>query len=277
MIGSGKAHVAHAQNLAEAMVRDGIPQEAVSAFASLGSFGAHPSNAERDLHRWLQGIYGVSLEPYFIDLMLETEDVDEEAGKPLTASRRIPVLLPHEIFAELHSASAHQVPTGHKGHTWSINQKDMEEQQRERTRRNFCNVSSFVFTDVSFCAGGLGVSNMIPCSLCSLVRACWDIRRRLRSKNFGSICKGLRRWRSRIIRLWRAVISPCLCRSLFTLMVQKCTGMLSTTYGLFPVHSLLCWMWIAFKLNSCVVSFLTLRWKPRRHVGDFVSTSCNVS
>ena len=110
MIGSGKAHVAHAQNLAQAMVRDGIPQEAVSAFASLGSFGAHPSNAERDLHRWLRGIYGMSLEPYFIELILETEDVDEEAGKPLTAS----VLLPHEIFAELHSSSAYQVPTGHR-------------------------------------------------------------------------------------------------------------------------------------------------------------------
>ena len=45
MIGSGKANMAHAQSLAAAMVRDGIPQEAVTAFASLGSFGAHASNA----------------------------------------------------------------------------------------------------------------------------------------------------------------------------------------------------------------------------------------
>ncbi|CAE7360310.1 nipblb [Symbiodinium sp. CCMP2592] len=48
------------------------------------------------------------LEPYYIDLLLETEDVDEDAGKPLTATKRIPVLLPHEIFAELHSSSAYQ-------------------------------------------------------------------------------------------------------------------------------------------------------------------------
>ena len=51
MVGSGKAHVAHAQDLAAAMVRDGIPQAAVQCFASLGSFGAHHQNTERDLHR----------------------------------------------------------------------------------------------------------------------------------------------------------------------------------------------------------------------------------
>ena len=118
MIGSGKANVAHAQSLAAAMVRDGIPQEAMTAFASLGSFGAHASNAERDLHRWLRGVYGVSLEPYFIEIMLETQDVDEEAGKPLTAPTRVPVTLPHEVFAEIHASSEYQVPTGHGDETF---------------------------------------------------------------------------------------------------------------------------------------------------------------
>ncbi|CAE7832343.1 unnamed protein product [Symbiodinium sp. CCMP2592] len=119
MIGSGKSHVAHAQSLAVAMVRDGIPQEAVTAFASLGSFGAHESNAERDLHRWLRGLYGVTLEPYFIDVMLEKDDADiddigEQEDNPLkgTASTRIPVLLPHEVFSAIHSSSDHQVSFG---------------------------------------------------------------------------------------------------------------------------------------------------------------------
>ena len=98
--------------------RDGIPQEAVTAFASLGSFGTHASNAERDLHRWLRGVYGVSLEPYFIEIMLETQDVDEEAGKPLTAPTRVPVILPHEVFAEIHASSEYQVPTGHGDETF---------------------------------------------------------------------------------------------------------------------------------------------------------------
>ncbi|CAE7375107.1 nipblb [Symbiodinium sp. CCMP2592] len=43
-------------------------------------------------------------------------DVDEDAGKPLTATKRIPVLLPHEIFAELHSSSAYQFGTSMLGH-----------------------------------------------------------------------------------------------------------------------------------------------------------------
>ena len=116
MIGSGKTNVAHAQSLAAAMVRDGIPQEAIAAFASLGSFGAHASNAERDLHTWLRGIYGVTLEPYFISLMLERDDIVQENDKPLkaTVSTRIPVLLPHEVFSELHSSSDYQVVVGQR-------------------------------------------------------------------------------------------------------------------------------------------------------------------
>ena len=113
MIGSGKTNVAHAQSLATAMIRDGIPQEAVAAVASLGSFGAHASNAERDLHRWLRGLYGVTLEPYFIELMLERDDI-EENDKSLNATvpTRLAVLLPHEVFSELHSSSEYQVLMG---------------------------------------------------------------------------------------------------------------------------------------------------------------------
>ncbi|CAE7424472.1 nipblb, partial [Symbiodinium microadriaticum] len=110
MIGSGKMNVSHVQGLAAAMVRDGIPQESVAGFASLGSFGAHASNAERDLHTWLRGIYGMTLEPYFIAVMLQRDDIGGEEDTPLkeTVSTKIPVLLPHEVFSAIHSASDYQ-------------------------------------------------------------------------------------------------------------------------------------------------------------------------
>ena len=103
-------NVSHVQGLAAAMVRDGIPQESVAGFASLGSFGAHASNAERDLHTWLRGIYGMTLEPYFIAVMLQRDDIGGEEDTPLkeTVSTKIPVLLPHEVFSAIHSASDYQ-------------------------------------------------------------------------------------------------------------------------------------------------------------------------
>lgn len=133
MIGSGKTNVAHAQGLAAAMVRDGIPSEAVTAFASLGSFGAHSSNAERDLHRWLGGVYGVTLEPYFINVMLERSDcdIDEMEEDPLkgTVSTRVPVLLPHEVFSAIHSSSDYQVLSGDQIKMWCVFKNDKDEQQ----------------------------------------------------------------------------------------------------------------------------------------------------
>lgn len=139
MIGSGKTNVAHAQGLAAAMVRDGIPQEAVTAFASLGSFGAHGSNAERDLHRWLRGLYGMTLEPYFIDVTLESDDgdIDEPEDNPLkgTVSTRIPVLLPHEVFSAIHSSSDYQVLSGDQIKTHVVFSKKKEHRERERERQ----------------------------------------------------------------------------------------------------------------------------------------------
>ena len=167
MIASGKTNVAHAQGLAAAMVRDGIPQEAVTAFASLGSFGAHGSNAERDLHRWLRGLYGVTLEPYYIDVMLERDegDIDEEEDNPLkgTVSTRIPVLLPHEVFSAIHSSSDYQVLSGDQiktdvvcfrksKSTDSENEKDKQQEHAVGTCAStyVCmRVSVYVFTGVS--------------------------------------------------------------------------------------------------------------------------------
>ena len=49
----------------------GIPHKAIDAFASLGSAGSHPGNEERDLHRWMRNLWGLTLEPYTIYCDLE--------------------------------------------------------------------------------------------------------------------------------------------------------------------------------------------------------------
>ena len=64
LIGSGTASVAEIAELARCCVRDGLPKEAVSVFASLGCDGKYPANQERDLHRWLRQLYSLDLEPY---------------------------------------------------------------------------------------------------------------------------------------------------------------------------------------------------------------------
>ena len=64
MLGTGRATVAQIADLARAAVSDGLPLEAVKAFASLGGEGKHPSNQERDLHNWLKRLFGFELETY---------------------------------------------------------------------------------------------------------------------------------------------------------------------------------------------------------------------
>ena len=64
MIGTGRATIAQVGDLARAIVSDGLPHEALQAFASLGGGGRHPSNQERDLHRWISKLFGCQLETY---------------------------------------------------------------------------------------------------------------------------------------------------------------------------------------------------------------------
>ena len=49
-------------------MQDRLPKDAVRGFASLGSWGRHPSNQERDLHVWLKPHFGLKLEPYFVPM-----------------------------------------------------------------------------------------------------------------------------------------------------------------------------------------------------------------
>lgn len=70
MLGTGRARVSEVCELARANVRDGVESLVLSAFSSLGAGGAHQSNQERDLHKWLHSIYGVKLTPYRVTMDL---------------------------------------------------------------------------------------------------------------------------------------------------------------------------------------------------------------
>ena len=58
-VGSGSSGFREVQRLTSAAVREGIQSPAVKAFASLGADGSHPSNIERDGHRWMHEFHGV--------------------------------------------------------------------------------------------------------------------------------------------------------------------------------------------------------------------------
>ena len=60
-IGSGSSGFCEAQRFTSAAVREGIQSPAVKAFASLGADGSHPSNIERDGHRWMHDFHGMRL------------------------------------------------------------------------------------------------------------------------------------------------------------------------------------------------------------------------
>lgn len=70
MIGTGKANVSTLVSVAQAQAQDGELPEAVKAFASLGCWGKHRSNEERDMHRWLHNLYDRHLEVYHVDMEL---------------------------------------------------------------------------------------------------------------------------------------------------------------------------------------------------------------
>ena len=60
--------MAEVADMARANVLDNLPSGAVECFATLGTEGKWPSNQERDLHRWLHSIFGVSLKPYQVPM-----------------------------------------------------------------------------------------------------------------------------------------------------------------------------------------------------------------
>ena len=71
MVGHGRMSVSGAVSLSTCMVSDGIPNQAVKAFSTLGTDSKFPANAERDLHRWVKGLFGFKLRPYTVKLSLQ--------------------------------------------------------------------------------------------------------------------------------------------------------------------------------------------------------------
>ena len=84
------------------MMKDGFDCAAVLDFASLGCNGEHPSNIERDLHRWTRNLLGWHVDPYPVefDLMLP----NSEELQTVT----VPCLLPHEVLHALWRAGGQQ-------------------------------------------------------------------------------------------------------------------------------------------------------------------------
>lgn len=71
LVGRGRIDVSCATDVARAVLRDGVERETINKLASLGAFGHAQSNCERDLHRWLKNLFGLSLQPYTIYLPLK--------------------------------------------------------------------------------------------------------------------------------------------------------------------------------------------------------------
>lgn len=70
MVGSGRASVAEICDMSRANVEDGLRSKTVYGLKSLGGSGKHEQNQERDLHRWVKGLHGMTLEPYGVTMDL---------------------------------------------------------------------------------------------------------------------------------------------------------------------------------------------------------------
>lgn len=71
LVGRGRVDISCATDVARAVLKDGVENDAVTKLASLGGFGSCQSNAERDLHRWLRNLFGLRLQPYNVYLDLK--------------------------------------------------------------------------------------------------------------------------------------------------------------------------------------------------------------
>lgn len=86
------AHLADLQRCAAAAVADGLQNETVSGWASLGAGGRFSNNVERDMHRWTRGAFNVELSLYHMKLT-----VRNPRGLGVMEILH-PVLLPHELI-----------------------------------------------------------------------------------------------------------------------------------------------------------------------------------
>jgi len=70
MIGCGRASVSEICDISRANIDDGADIAAVRGLGSLGTFGRHQQNQERDLHRWVKGLHSMRLEPFSVSIPL---------------------------------------------------------------------------------------------------------------------------------------------------------------------------------------------------------------
>ena len=92
MLGCGRASVAAICDIARANLRDGTGSAAVECIASLGAFGQHEANQERDLERWVRRLYGVELEPFIVKMTLNAPCTECLTRKAFTAHQWLAVM-----------------------------------------------------------------------------------------------------------------------------------------------------------------------------------------
>ena len=71
LVGNGRIDISACTDVARAILQDGVEHETISKLAQLGAFGSSQSNAERDLHRWMKNLFGLSLQTYTVFLPLK--------------------------------------------------------------------------------------------------------------------------------------------------------------------------------------------------------------
>ena len=72
-MGRGQLHFSVTGTIARATVRDNIATEALRALASCGTNGSNPQNFERDVHVWLRSLWGMGVQPHWLELRLKNE------------------------------------------------------------------------------------------------------------------------------------------------------------------------------------------------------------
>ena len=80
------------------MRSDGLQCEVADRVARLGGDGMQPSHIERDLHRWLSGLFGVTLEPSYLTLTLDNPQAEG------LQTVEFPVLAMHEALHAISNA-----------------------------------------------------------------------------------------------------------------------------------------------------------------------------
>ena len=65
-MGSGRASISAVADLSRAYLQDSgsLAPDAVKAIASIGNWGVHSQNQERDLHRWVRNLYNIGIQTY---------------------------------------------------------------------------------------------------------------------------------------------------------------------------------------------------------------------